>query len=35
MILFRAASDVEPGSIQLVLGCNLMQVLALSSQKAT
>lgn len=25
MILFRAASDVEPGSIQLVLGCNLMQ----------
>lgn len=25
MILFRAASDVEPGSIQLALGCNLMQ----------
>lgn len=25
MILFRAASDAEPGSIQLVLACNLMQ----------
>lgn len=25
MILFRTASDVEPGSIQLGLACNLMQ----------
>lgn len=25
MMPFRAASDVEPGSVQLAVGCNLMQ----------